>query len=978
MPDDIPVTGQEQVLQEKLLFDTARIFNRYTASDIDYQLIVERMAALSGAVFVLFNSYIKEENSFQSLAVTGDPVVLREAQQVLGINLPGYSWPSDLVLPLAQRKDTITLFPSLGAFPNMPRELQMNLDLLAKRFTAGKAAIVSIMHENKLYGDFLLIFYSDEDIKNRDLVTTYADLVSLLLLRVQAEFEAARQKSEIEAFFSISPDLLCVVDQEGRLLRTNQTWKTILGYSEEDLYMRPFLDFVHPDDLAKTRQVHTYSQHNRQLDRFVNRYLAKDGGCHYLEWLSCPLGDNIFATARDISDRISREEELLLAKEMAEQANAAKLSFLANMSHEIRTPMNAILGFLQLLENSPCDREQMEFIHNIKTSSDILLTVINDILDVSKIESGRLDLEAIPFDLRTTVETAVIPFTARARQKNLELNMLIKSSIPPTLIGDPTRLRQVVSNLVSNAVKFTEKGDILVEVDLKSRDEEASEILFKVHDTGIGIPSEVRDRLFRPFVQVDESITRKYEGSGLGLSICKSLVKKMDGRIWVESNEGHGSTFSFTIRLKNAHNEEKTVAADYQIFKGKRILIVDDNSMNREIARIYLQEVGCMVIEAASGAEALQQLFRSDGKTSPFNVIIVDYQMPGMSGYDVAAALQAIPGTQQIPLVLLTSIAGNGESGRARGNGFASYLSKPYRRSELLDCLTLVLEGKKCDTRDDSKFITRHAVREARISGSASILVVDDSKLNNTLMSKMLQMFGLRCDIAENGTEAVQACLDKEYDLVFMDLQMPVMDGYEAVRRIRAAEREIRRPVIIAMTAHALEGEDKKCLEAGMDDYLSKPVDKEVLLKTLNKWIGSGSSSSIRDEAQTYAEIIACQLSEQSGFDLPTAQKLVGEYIKQAIDLLGQARRALRLQDCLRLQNILHQLKGCSGNIRAAEIARLADLAYRMARRQTWEEIAVQLGKIESLLDNLVKYPLHNSDQDNIELIDRQEDLADE
>lgn len=539
----------------------------------------------------------------------------------------------------------------------------------------------------------------------------------------------------------------------------------------------------------------------------------------------------------NVRKRKIQENKLLAAKLKVEEANKLKSSFLANVSHEIRTPMNGILGFLQLLENTTLNEEQMEFVDNIKISADILLTVINNILDVSEIESKKMELEQIKFDLRSTIETVVIPFTAKAREKDLELNILIKSDVPKMVRGDPTKLRQVISNLVSNAIKFTEQGEIFIEVDLNHQTDEFNEIMVKIKDTGIGMSIEIADKIFESFTQADNSLTRTYGGTGLGLSICRSIIEMMNGNIWVESGENKGSTFIFTIPLRKVHHEEIPKFVNCSSLKGKRILVVDDNAMNREIVKIYLQEAGCMVVEAESGTEALNKLIRiNESSNIKFSAVLLDHQMTGMNDRDLPVALKSISSTKDIPLILLTSVVGKGEANKAKYNGFVGYLSKPYRRDELLDCVAMVIEEKKNNSSEEEIFITRHIAREVKFNQKIKILVADNNKISKTLIIKILHMNDLSCDIAENGEEAVRACLEKNYDIVFMNYQVPVMDGYEATRKIREAEGDNKHTVIIAITAYAMEDDIKKCFDNGMDDYLSKPVNKDIMMKMIEKW----------------------------------------------------------------------------------------------------------------------------------------------
>ncbi len=649
--------------------------------------------------------------------------------------------------------------------------------------------------------------------------------------RLRAEADAARK--EFDGFFTVSIALLAVADLEGRFRRLNPAWTEMLGWPLEELLERPFLDFVHPEDVDATlAEMQALDGGADTLD-FENRYRCRDGSYRWLAWRARPDPEAgvVYATAHDVTHLRLMSSELVVARDQALEASRQKSQFLAMMSHEIRTPLNGVIGMTNLLADTGLDAEQRGYADTVTASGEALLTIINDILDFSKIEAGRIELDLIDFDVRETAEAVGELFGARAHEKGLELVVDVGGDLPPCVHGDPTRVRQVLTNLIANAVKFTATGEIVLSVRSEPGEGGEAQVRFEVRDTGIGIAPDALPRLFESFTQADSSTTRRFGGSGLGLAICKRLTERMGGEIGAASQPGAGSTFWFTLLLSEAREPAPTEAL--HDLSDVRILVVDDNATNREILEHQLRSARMRPETAEDGASALRRMRAASRRGERHEVLLLDFNMPGMSGVDLARRVSADPEFAGLPMLLLTSGGNESEAGRLAG--IDAFLTKPVRQSRLLDAIAQLLGGDA-----EPGFVAGTASEPAATAADVPglrVLLAEDNAVNQAVATITLRKRGFEVEIAPDGVAAVAMAAQGTYAAIFMDCQMPILDGYDATREIRRQEAPGTRTPIIAMTASAMRGDRERCIAAGMDDYLTKPLRLDDLERVLAEWV---------------------------------------------------------------------------------------------------------------------------------------------
>jgi PAS domain S-box-containing protein len=918
---------------------------------------------------------IDREGFYRRIAPTNPGLLVKPAVELIGKNLRDF-FPAEQAESLIQTVDQV-----LKTKQSAQTEYQLGID---NNLTWFQATITEMDAENTLW-------------VARDITG-----------QKRVEDALVREKEFLSALNLNSPVAIVVLDEKEKIASCNPAFEKLYGFTSAEIIGKYLDPLINTEDTLKEANTYTHQAMIGPVHG-VGKRRCKDGAKVTVEIFGAPViihGEKVgtLAIYHDITD-------LDKARQEAELANTAKSEFLANMSHEIRTPMNGVIGMLELALDTPLNDEQRDFLNVSLQSAEALLTLLNDILDFSKIEAGKLELETIDFNLRNTVEDVAYTLAQRAQEKGLEMACLIHPEIKFDLIGDPGRLRQMLVNLAGNAIKFTEKGEILIRAEPESETDTHATIRFSVKDTGIGIPPERQAAVFERFTQVDGSTTRRFGGSGLGLTISKQLVEAMGGQIGLESESGAGSTFWFVVTFKKQPAKQKvretaTLVASPVNIRDLHILGVDDNATNRMILTRMVESFGCRIETAASGMNALEMLHVGYNNEDPYQVVLLDMQMPDMDGEQLTRAIKVDPVGKDVKIIVLTSMGQRGDAVRMEALGCSGYLLKPVKQSLLREALVTVL-GQKQSGEAAPRLVTRHLLSEQKRQGMR-ILLAEDNPVNQKLALALLQKSGFSVDVVGTGLQAVGKVKEEIYSAVLMDVQMPEMDGLEATARIRQEEQAGLHIPIIAMTADALKGDRERCLEAGMDDYISKPIDPRLLMKKLDYWMTGRSEEPAQVEVEKDAEsqdytaqpeafpFEASSLSLEGGLfgetaeppapespaepvrpfvvgapELPMDEKaalprfnndrvffleMCQDFMNNLPSRMEELKNSLDKKDAAAFTRAAHNLKGVSANFNAAAVNHIAAELERLGRKAELEQAGPLLEQLNVELARLSEY----------------------
>ncbi len=790
--------------------------------------------------------------------------------------------------------------------------------------------------------------------------------------RKEAEEKLKLAEEKFRTIFYNSAVAITVTDADERIVSWNSCAEALLGMTREDLCLRP-VHSLYPEE--EWRKIRSYNIRQKGMPHHLEtKMIHKDGREVDVDISISVLRDaeskitGAIGIARDITERKTAELEMRKAKEAALAAAEARSQFLANMSHEIRTPLNGIIGMLELLSGTVLTPEQGEDLELARVSADALLALVNDVLDFSKIEAGKLRLERVAFGLRETLEETLSAFSLRAREKGIELACDVSPRVPDGLLGDPLRLRQVVMNLVGNAIKFTEVGEVVLRVDVSSEDEDSVWLHVAVRDTGIGVPADKQGMIFDVFSQADSSTSRQYGGSGLGLAICSQLVALMGGRVWMESPVktseggpgGPGSTFHFTTQFglsEGARTEWRP--KDPTGLKDLAVLVVDDNPTNLRILKETLESCQMKPVAVGDVASAILQLDRAQAEGRCFEVAIIDSKMPGRDGFALVEEIRSRPEKSSIKLIMLSSSGQHGEAERCKHLGIPAYLIKPVRQAQLFDAIRMVL-GEPVAKVKKSALHSRRRFRKGQ--RRYKILLAEDNLVNVKVATGLLSKQGHTVVVARDGKQAVAAVERQSFDVILMDVQMPDMDGFQATAAIRELEKQTgRRTPIIALTAHALKGGRERCLTAGMDGYVAKPIRPEELYETLELLASSaaeGEQDKARDVQSVHAEpeVYSRKVGlRHTGGDEGLLEEVIAIFLEYSPGQMEKLEKALDAGDAQEVERLAHALKGSTASIGAQPMSLVAYGLECAAKDAAPEELRSRFSQLQKSFEVLCR-----------------------